>query len=321
MNGLRLLTAACLLWSSVAAGQAEPAQDVRAKASEHFGRGVELFQEEAYRAALVEFQRAYELAPDYRLLYNIAQAKLQVQDYLGAAQSYEGYLAEGGAAVPNDRRVAVEGELAALRERTARVSVTANRDGAEVYVDDSKVGMTPLPGTVAVNVGRHRITVRSADGISDARTIDVAGGDIADVVFELAAPTQAKLMAATTDEPSRPWTTSRKVALASWSVGGALLIGCAVTGVMAKSASDDLDAQLKTADVRRSSVEDQRDKVGTLALTTDVLLGVGIAAAATGTLLWLVGRPSEQQSASAAAPTTSAKLTAGLGTLRISGTF
>lgn len=79
---------------------AKPSDAAREEASGHFQRGVELFQEGAFRAALVEFERAYGIAPDYRLLYNIGQVKLQLQDYLGATQSYERYLEEGGSEIP-----------------------------------------------------------------------------------------------------------------------------------------------------------------------------------------------------------------------------
>ncbi|MBV9946426.1 MAG: tetratricopeptide repeat protein, partial [Myxococcales bacterium] len=41
-------------------------------ASVHFKRGLQLFDEGDYTLALVEFNRAYQLAPNYRALYNIA---------------------------------------------------------------------------------------------------------------------------------------------------------------------------------------------------------------------------------------------------------
>ena len=40
-------------------------------ARDHFMRGVELYQDEEYEAALAEFFRANEIAPHYGLLYNI----------------------------------------------------------------------------------------------------------------------------------------------------------------------------------------------------------------------------------------------------------
>jgi hypothetical protein len=321
MKGLRLLALACLLCSSVAAAQGTVPDDVRARAGQHFARGAELFQEEAYRAALVEFQRAYELAPDYRLLYNIAQAKLQLQDYLGAAQSYEGYLAEGGSAIAGERRTAVEGELAALRERIARVSVTVNRDGADIYLDDVKIGTSPLAGTFVTNVGRHRLSARAPDGATDARIVDVAGGDISEVALELAPPQQAKTIIIDSSERKQPWSTGKKIAVAGWSIGGALLIGGLITGLSTNGASDELDKQLKTADIAPSKVQSQRDTVSTLALTTDILIATGAVAAVAGTLFWLLDKPAEQKAEAETAKSKGLKLNAGLGSLSVSGAF
>ena len=97
------------------AAQAAPSEETKKQASSHFRRAVELYQEGAFRAALVEFQSAYDIAPDYRLLYNIGQTRLQVQDYLGASRSYEQYLTEGGSQVAPERRTEVETALGALR--------------------------------------------------------------------------------------------------------------------------------------------------------------------------------------------------------------
>src|SRR5262249_2149673 len=46
--------------------------DTRSDADEHFRRGVDLYRDKDYATALVEFQRAYEIAPDIKTLYNIA---------------------------------------------------------------------------------------------------------------------------------------------------------------------------------------------------------------------------------------------------------
>src|SRR5690349_23326683 len=117
MKMFRILFVLCILWQSATQAQDAPTDAARTEASTRFRRGVELFQEEAYRASLAEFQRAYDISPDYRLLYNIAQAKIEIHDYLGAAESYERYLSGGGDQVPAERRAEVEQALAALRER------------------------------------------------------------------------------------------------------------------------------------------------------------------------------------------------------------
>src|SRR5687768_12832769 len=186
-TGCWLVLVLIFAWRSAALAQptGEPSESQKAEASAHFTSGVALYQEQAFRAALVEFERAYEIAPDHRLLYNIAQTKYRLQDYLGAAQSYEAYLAQGGSEVAPERRAQVEEALHALRDRVGRIGISVNRDGAEVYVDDQKVGVSPIPQAILANVGRHRVMVRAPDGSSDTKVIDVPGNDVVDVRLTL----------------------------------------------------------------------------------------------------------------------------------------
>jgi hypothetical protein len=317
----RLLIAAVVLWHSAALAQTaseSPSSTARAEASARFRRGVELFQEEAYRAALVEFQRAYETAPDYRLLYNVAQTKLQLQDYVGAAQDYERYLTEGGAAVPLERRTQVEEDLAALRERVARVSIAVNRAGAEVFLDDVRVGTAPIDGTIVANVGRHRVSARAPDGANDARVIDLAGGDVLEVSLVLAEPVARSEGG---PAPERAWSRKRRAALGTWAAGGALAVGAVITGVMTKSAQSDLDKLLEKMDVNRAEVDDKRTSTKRLASTTDVLIGTAIASGVAGTLLWVYGGEEDPPSEKKPADITQVRWNVGLGSLGVTGRF
>jgi len=54
------------------------------EAGKHFQRGVTLYNETDYRAALVEFRRAYDLAPNAAVLYNIGETEYQLRDYASA---------------------------------------------------------------------------------------------------------------------------------------------------------------------------------------------------------------------------------------------
>jgi hypothetical protein len=325
-----LLAAVCLVGRPVAAQQpagpapgAEPqagnapSDAAKNKASEHFRRGVELFQEGAFRAALVEFERAYEVAPHYRLLYNIGQTRLQLQEYLGAIQAYEGYLVQGGADVPQARRDDVEGALEVMRERIGRFSISTSRDGADVFVDDAKVGVTPLTGTVSVNVGRHRIYAVAPDGSEASKVVDIAGGDLLEVQLELKAPEGKPAIAPVTLEPvDEPMSAKMRGAFISFGVGGAALVGAVVTGVMAKSSADDLDAELDKDLPSRKKVEDARDSADSMAITSDVLSGLAVAGVVVGVVLWLTDDgPAEE--------TEQAKLEwgVGLGSAQLRGRF
>lgn len=281
----------------VSSAQSVPPSEPEAEAADRFARGVELFREGAYRAALVEFQRAYGTAPDHRLLYNIGRTQLKLQDYLGAAESYEGYLREGGVDVPTDRRMQVEEALTELRQRVGGIRLSVARSGLAVLLDDVEVGITPLSSPIRTNVGRHRIVLRADDGATAARTIDVAGGDV--VHLEMTLAERSHEVAAMPPERTT-WSTKRKIALAGWVTGGLLLAGATVTGVLALHAERDLDQVLATRNYNQAEAEDERAEVRTFALTTDILIGVGAAMVLTGTVLWFVGdEPDEPTSAQA----------------------
>jgi tetratricopeptide (TPR) repeat protein len=322
MKVVRSLIAFCLLLlPTLAWAQAGGAgDDARNSASAHFRRGVELFQEEAYRASLAEFQRAYDISPDYRLLYNIAQAKIEIHDYLGAAESYERYLSGGGDQVPAERRAEVEQALAALRERVASVEIAVSRPGAEVFIDDVKIGTSPLIGSVRVNVGGHRIMARTDYGSTDTEVIDVAGGDRVKVTLELAAPVSAQRQAAAPEK--KPWNASEKAAVATWSLAGALGVGALTTALLASAAQDDFDKLLKTPDVSSGEIADQRDKTHRLGITTDILMGTAVASAVAGTLAWVFGHKKEQKpEATNKAALSNVRWNPGFGSLNVSGRF
>jgi tetratricopeptide (TPR) repeat protein len=319
MKAVGYAVALCLLFSSSAFAQApDAAESSKVQASQHFRRGVELFQEEAFRAAMAEFQRAYDIAPDYRLLYNLGQTKLELQDYLGAAQSYERYLAAGYLDISPERRAEVEQALAALRERTASVHIAVNRKGAEVFIDDVKVGVSPIEAVVQVNVGGHRVMARTSYGSTDTEVIDVAGGDTANVTLELAAPAAPTIAAL----EAKPWNRAERSAVAAWSVSGAVAVGALATGLMANNAQGDLNKLLETRDVTHKSIQNQRDSVHTLAVATDVLIGTSVAAAVAGTVTWLIGHEKVEEPKKAEKPSlANVRVDVGVGSLGLSGRF
>jgi hypothetical protein len=313
-----LLVLSVLVCSSVLAQeQSSPAPSAaEQEASVHFERGVQLYKEQAFRAALVEFQRAYDLAPDYRLLYNLGRAKYQLQDYLGAAQSFEPYLVQGGTEIPVERRTQVEETLASLKTRIARISVELNREGADIFVDELKIGTAPLASLVLINVGRHRVSARTSDGAVAAEFVDVAGGDVAQVKLTLhePAPATVRVSGQPDQRPTSHWDRRTKIALAGVAAGGALLAGSVLTGTRALRDQDHLQRQVGTLGVDQSAVQNQRNKVDTLSVTTDVLIGAGAGLAVAGLVLWLVSKDGSERAADAGL-----RLDVGLGSLGIRG--
>jgi len=70
--------------------------------------------------------------------------------------------------------------------------------------------------------------------------------------------------------------------------GGALVLGGAVTGFLTKGKTDDLDGTCESKGCPASE-SDNIDSAKTLAITTDVLLGVGIVTAGVGAVLFFTG--------------------------------
>ncbi len=162
-----------------------PGPDAVARAREHFTRGVKLYEEDDFRTALIEFNRAYELAPNWQVLYNIGQASYQLRDYAAALRTLEKYVAAGGATIAPDRRQQVDREMDELRGRVAHVTFSANVEGAEVLLDDVSMGSLPFRGPELVGAGRHRITATKAGWAPATRVVDIAGGDNLTLKLEL----------------------------------------------------------------------------------------------------------------------------------------
>jgi hypothetical protein len=181
-----------------------PTADAVAQARQHFTRGVKLYEEDDFRTALIEFNRAYELAPNWQVLYNIGQSYYQLRDYADALATMERYVAEGGANVPRDRRAQVDKEMDELRGRVAHVTFTSNVEGADVAVDDVVLGKTPFTAPHVVSAGRHKMTASKAGWASAMKVVDVAGGDTMAISLDMTeqAHEQAAAAAAPAEAPS-----------------------------------------------------------------------------------------------------------------------
>jgi len=293
--------------SSSAVGEASapstPSTEARQQASTHFSRGVELFEEGAFRASLVEFQRAYELAPDYRLLYNIGHAEMELHDYLRATQSYERYLSDGGSAIPAERQREVEKMLRSLVGRVGRLAIHVNVMAAEVFVDEQRAGLSPLASTVAVNVGRHRVYGRTVHGAIGEQIVDVAGGDLAEVNLELSVPGAPPGLLAVADAPAakptdKSLSRKQRAALASWALAVPAVATAVVAGVLAHGKADDLDAVLDmkpATPASKESADELRDAAHAWAIASDVMTGVSAALVVTGVVLWMRGQNQEKE--------------------------
>jgi tetratricopeptide (TPR) repeat protein len=295
-----MLAVAFALLSSAARAQGSD------DAGAHFDRGVSFFKDGDYTAAMVEFKKAYDVDPNYRVLYNLGQTSRELRDYASALTSFERYLAEGGTQIDPDRRKRVEGWIAELRGKIANVKLTSNVAGAEVSVDDVVVGTTPLERPIVVNAGRRKIALVLSGHSPRTQYVDVAGTETKDLRLDLvplAAPdkpatrTEAPPPAPTPGESTgtaRPWV--------MLGVTAAVGTAAAVMGGLALAKKSDFEDTLQTYPTSEAAIDDARSSARTFAAVADVLAAVAVAGGVTTIVLF-----ASEPSGPAASPRTSVR--------------
>jgi hypothetical protein len=277
MNILKALTVAAAL--SLTALCSFPSIGYAADSEEavqHYERGLKLYESQAYDAALHEFEIAYKLSGNYRLLFNIGLVATEVKDYVAATDAFNRYLAAGGSEVPEAKRTDVRERLGRLAMLVGSLRIVCNVDGAEIAVDDRMVGTSPLSEAIQLTVGRRRVTA-TYRGKSVSSLVQVTSTEkpTATLTFTQDAvippPPVAK-------EPVTP----PSFPLVPWIITGALGAGAAVTGILAVSARNDLSRNQGTFGVTQDALNKSKSKAQTLGYVTDGLLigtviGAGIS--------------------------------------------
>jgi hypothetical protein len=311
-------------------GDATPTKAAMEEARTHYARGVKLYGEGLFSAALVELDRANKLAPSYKILYSIALVQLPLSDFAGAKDSFERYLAGGGDEVPAARRAEVQGRLAELAGRIALVDLTVTEADAIVLVDDIAIGKAPLGRSIALNPGFHKIAASKPGFTGEAKQLGCAGGDklqieirltaVAPVVVPVPVPiAPMPTLAPVVKEPvpvlplpaaeppsgsSPPWI--------GWTVTGVFAAGAVVTGIAALGQSSKLTSEINREPATAAQIDSAHEKTVTLALASDVLTGAAVVAGAATLYFALVRGHHTAQSA---------RLTVGPGSVGFDGTF
>jgi hypothetical protein len=286
---LAVLVALALPVGLTSVARAEPPSAAAvADAGKHFQRGVTMYNEADYRAALVEFRRAYEIAPNAAVLYNIGQTYYQLQNYAAALVALGRYLTESGASAQHRREV--EATIDTLQTRVGKVAVATSAPGCDITVDDELVGKTPLDEPVLVSIGRRKITALRDGRVTETRFVDVAAGDTVNVSLTAGDSSRGQALPAVSHKGVSPGTiTGLWITTAAL---GAVTLG---TGTVAFLASRDLkDAREHSYPVNASDLSSKSSKVKTFSLIAD-LSGLATVATAGITLYLSMSRSKESE--------------------------
>lgn len=285
---------------------AKPGEAAKQEAARRFEHAIKLYEDADYTVALAEFERVYELVPNYRVLYNIGQVNIQLGRYARAYRALKEYTARGGAELPADRRASVQADLEQLSGRVAHISVVVDQPGAEVSIDGTFVGKAPLAEPLVVDVGERSLRVSLTGYTAQTRSVTLAGGDSRDASFILQQETPASAVTPTpaptavpalqprpTDSapparPSRTWI--------GWSSTGALAAGAVVAGVLGASAASDLDKLRGTSGATRPELDRALSRAETRLLVADILAASAVVCGGV-TLYFQLSRPSPNKAA------------------------
>lgn len=158
------------LLAGVGVARAQPA-DTRKQASAAFARAVAAENREDWRAAILEYEEAYRLAPHPDVLYNLGAVYERLGELRAAAEHYQQYLDTKPDAADHAK---VERKIAALEQRPSKVAIATTPPGATVIVDGDRRGAAPLELTLTA--GTHQL-VAEAGGRKVRRTITLAYGE------------------------------------------------------------------------------------------------------------------------------------------------
>lgn len=299
--------AAALAAAQAARAQAPPAMNVE-EARKHYARGVELYNQGADGAALAELERAYQLVPNWRVLYELGVVELNLHDFASALRHFEQYLDEGKDAVKGARRQEVLDDVARLRQQVATIEVVT-APGAEITLDDVAVATAPLARPLVVNPGHHRLGA-SRDGlVAETRALSVAEGDRTRVNLVLPEPAPPPALAPpppvvpepappppppltlpppreVREEPPAP--RARTPVWIGAIATGALATGAVVMGLEALSANDSLTRAKSDGPSTSSTLGSLSSRAHAFALASDILTGTAVVAG--GVTLYLVLR-------------------------------
>jgi PEGA domain len=292
------------------------------EAARRFERAIKLYEDGDYALALAEFERVYELVPDYRVLYNIGQVSVQLGRYARALSTFREYLRQGAAELPAERVSEVQADLANLGGRTAQVDVRVDLAGAEIVLDGSLVGTAPSLESLVVDVGEHRIQVRAPGYVPQTADLSLAGGDHLERAFKLE-PEQKPIV--------RTVVVERPVAAAGhksnhnpfprwvgWASVGTLAAGAVALEVLGANEAANLERQRTSLGASRAELDATRSRAKNYLVGADIAGGAALVAGSITLYFELWSSPASERQTPRIG---SARLLLGPGRLALDGNF
>ena len=291
--------------SGVDPDAATPVQ--REQAQARFGRGRQLFLEKKFGEALVEFQGSHDIVASPNARLYVAHCRRELGDLVAAYEEFGRAATEAKEHATGDPRYAKTAEAAererdAIAPRLGFLTLTVQNAAPEtkLTIAGEEIKSAAWGETAPVLPGTPEIVAETPDRPAARASVTVAAGEKKHVTID-AGPTPAPPEPAA--PPLPPHGDPRQgLRTASFVAGGVGLVGVAtfaVFGAMAKSTYDDLESECHGP--CSTNHGDQVSSGKTQQVVANVALAVGIAGAAAGITLFVLGRPAAPSDARGAA--------------------
>lgn len=241
------------------------------------------------------FSMAHDKQPSAKTSRGLGVVEYELRDYVRAIQHFEAALADTRSALSPKQRAEVEDSLARARRFIGHFTITTDPEGAALTIDGQPIELGAA-GELALNPGTYQLVVRAPEHEEQQRTLVVRGGEFGSLALRLEPVAAASGMAAGSAAPPRepapqPIASSSSgpptAAIVSLAVGGAGLITFAIAGSLGLAKDAELDDCAPTCD--QAEVDTEKMYL----VVADIGLGVGIAGAVLGTVLWLTSGDSQ----------------------------
>lgn len=188
--------AGCILCSPAARADEDPT--TTAAARERFKEGVAHFDKKEFEKARAAFVQAYALKKHPSVLLNLAHSELRSGHERDAAKHFSQFLREASDASATDRDSAQAG-LATARQSLIELVVSVDEPGADILVNGTSEGTSPLSDPVFLEPGSHSVEAKKG-GKTAAQSIAGKAGERKEARLLLSTPAPAAAAPAATEK-------------------------------------------------------------------------------------------------------------------------
>jgi hypothetical protein len=297
-----IVLGACLSAHAIASAQEPEPQGYRELVRE----GLQEFDRGNWSEAYAAFKRAHAVFPNARTQRSLGVSAFEARRYVTALDHLRAALEDGRRPLTPEQRAEVESFIARADGYVARLSLTVTPLEATVAVDGGAAVPVSAETELLLDPGIHDLVFTAPGSESERIRLEVVAGEqrplhvtLRDPAVTAGTPARGSASVEPTMRVEADRPPARLGPYLVLGAGGALLIGAAVTGLLAQSAADELEDNCDQNGCD-PSLETTRDRGEALETATNVLLGVGAAAVVAGGVWWLLqsaSAPDERASA------------------------